>query len=245
MTTTAASYHYLECTPEYAFHDQRRSVFQDFYAEKLAAEPGIQGHVLDIGCGHGINPTLAKISHLIGTLDGIDPFPVVDPPRLLRQRWTCRLEEIPVSADTFDLAYSYNVIEHVSNEVTFLSKAIELLKPGGVYWSMSPNAWHPFSIAVRFLQATKLKDLYRRRLAPQSNDYPAFYRLCSSRRVLRAIQAAAIPASRIDFYYLPNVQWDTFFPPFFRLIPRLLDKAIVLRVRSSANVFMFRIEKAR
>lgn len=243
MELPAPNYHYMNCTSRYSYHDLRRSSFQEAYAEKLASEPGIRGNVLDIGCGHSINPTLSKISHLIGNLDGVDPFPVLDPPRLLRNRWTCCLEDIPVLPNTYDLAYSYNVVEHVSNEAAFLSKVIDILKPGGVYWSMSPNAWHPFSISVQILQATRLKDLYRRKLAPKGNDYPAFYRLCSSERVLRAVRTAFIPIASADFYYYPNVQWDTFFPPALKGIPRFLDKALLLHAPRNANIFMFRIEK--
>ena len=72
-------------------------------------------------------------------MDGVDPYPVVAPAAHLVHRWTCSLEDIPVGADTYDLAYSYNVVEHVENVESFLAKVIEIIKPGAVYWSMSPE----------------------------------------------------------------------------------------------------------
>ncbi len=154
------------------------------------------------------------------------------------------MEDIPVPADTYDMAYSYNVIEHVLNERSFLAKAVEILKPGAVYWSMSPNARHPFTWAVRALQGLKLKDIYRKSISPQANDYPAYYRLCSDTKVLRAIIDQNLPVSRIDFYYVPNVQWDSFFPSILRFLPHMIDRGIILRNPPMSNIFMFRIEKS-
>lgn len=244
MSLPIVNYHYLDYGRGYSYHDSRRAYFQELYAEMLAAEPGLSGRVLDIGCGHGANPTLVKIAHRICRLDGVDPFPVVAPHPLIAQRWACRLEDVPVEPNTYDMAYSYNVVEHVEDEASFLAKAVDILKPGGVYWSMSPNARHPFTAAVRLLQATGLKLYYRKVFAPQSNDYPAYYRLCSDTRVLGAIERQSLPVSKVDFYYLHNVQWDTFFPSGFRLLPRLLDRLVILRYPRAANIFMFRIEKS-
>jgi 2-polyprenyl-3-methyl-5-hydroxy-6-metoxy-1,4-benzoquinol methylase len=130
------NYHYVDCHRDFNHYDAKCSYFQDFYADNLAREPAVSGHILDIGCGHGMNPTIDKIAHLLGQVDGVDPFPVVKPHPLITNRWTCEMEDIPVPANTYDMAYSYNVVEHVLSEGPFLAKAIEVLKPGGVYWSM-------------------------------------------------------------------------------------------------------------
>lgn len=238
------NYHFIDCKYRFDHYDKRRSFFQDFYARCLAGEPRISGRLLDIGCGHGTNPTISKIEHLVGEVDGVDPFPAVAPHPLIGRRWTCAMEDLPVEPNTYDMAYSYNVVEHVLNEEAFLAKALEVLKPGGVYWSMSPNARHPFTMIVRLLQSLGLKYVYRRSIAPQANDYPAYYRLCNAKKVLRAIQKLDLPVARIDFYHLPNVQWDSFFPRRLRFLAHFIDRAIVLNVPSMSNIFMFRIEKS-
>lgn len=243
MSEITISYHYVDCNRKFEHYDANRSFFQEYYAARLAAEPGISCHVLDIGCGHGTNPTISKIAGILGEVDGVDPFPAVQPHPLIRKRWTCAMEEIPVPSNTYDLAYSYNVVEHVVDETSFLAKTIEVLKPGGVYWSMSPNARHPFTMIVRLMQALRIKYLYRRSIAPQANDYPAYYRLCNATKVLKAIERLDLPVSKIDFFLIPNVQWDTFFPHRLRFIAHLIDRVIVLHAPSMSNIFMFRVEK--
>lgn len=239
------NYHALDMNKDFTYHNTRRDHFQRLYADFLAGEPSLSGKVIDIGCGHGTNPTLERIRHLLGHVDGVDPFPVVQPHPLIRERWTCALEDLPAAASSYDMAYSYNVIEHVDNPNIFLRKAVELIKPNSCYWSLSPNTWHPFSIAVRLLQAVKLKNAYRNMIAPQSNNYPAHYKLCSAARVLRAIKEERLDVAKIDFYYTHCVQWDTFFPRSLRFVPHLIDSSLILRTHLLANIFMFRIQKGQ
>jgi hypothetical protein len=180
----------------------------------------------------------------LGAMDGVDPFPVVDPPRHLVNRWTCSLEEIPVGAETYDMAHSYNVVEHVENVDTFLAKLVEILKCGAVYWSMSPNSRHPFTWATRVAQWLGLKKIYVDKVNSRANGYPAYYRLSNDKAILASIERQNLPVSEIDFYYAPNVQWDTYFPPQLRSIAHILDKAIMLRAPKRSFIFMFRLRKA-
>lgn len=237
------NYHFLDCGPDFEYHDKRRSVFQDIYAEMLSRESSLKGKVLDVGCGHGHNPVISKLIHLIGELDGVDPFPVVEPHPNIKNRWTCRMEDIPVKPNTYDMAYSYNVVEHISDENAFLSKIMEILKPGGIYWSMSPNARHPFTWGVRLLQAMKLKDIYNNKVKTKGNNYPAYYRLCSDMKVLKGVKNQSLPVSKLDFFYIQNVQWDTFFPENLRFVPHIVDRFVILHKPRMSNIFMFRAQK--
>ena len=199
--------------------------------------------MLDIGCGHGENPVLNRLIGKIGILDGVDPFPAIKPHPFIRHRWTCDLQDVPVEPGTFDMAYSFNVVEHVVDEVSFLKRTIELIRPGGIYWSLSPNAGHPFTKVVRAMQALNIKDVYRKTVNPTANNYPALYRLCSTKKILSAIHQENLPIAKVDFFYLHNVQWDSYFPSRLRFLPNLLDKAMILRLPEMSNILMFRIEK--
>jgi SAM-dependent methyltransferase len=176
-------------------------------------------------------------------IDGVDPFPALEPPGHLANRWTCCLEDIPVAADTYDMAHSYNVAEHIERPDRFLSKIVEIIKPGASYWSMSPNSRHPFTWATRGVERLGLKRCYVRTVNGRANDYPAYYRLSNDRVILQAIARLALPIAEVDFYYAPNVQWDTYFPKPLRGIPHLIESAFLLRAPKRSFIFMFRLRK--
>jgi SAM-dependent methyltransferase len=243
MARFTVNYHFIEVERIWEDYDADRANFQRIYAGFLREEPGIVHRVLDVGCGHTINPTLSLLSGIIGQLDGVDPFPSIVPPAHLKNYWVCKLENLPVSDATYDMAYSYNVVEHVDNDEQFLLKAISLLKPGGVYWSMSPNAHHPFTWVTRFAQSAGLLRFYRRYINQRVNDYRAFYKLSNDKRVVRVLNSVADQIQQVDFYYVNNVNWDTYFPISMRWIAKLLDRAILLKFSKRGFIFMFRISK--
>ena len=181
MSDFIVNYHFLDTGKSFDYYNSKRFSYRDIYADFLISEPAIGGRVLDIGCGHGINPGLGKIIERVGSLDGVDPFPVIEPSPFLVNRWICRLEDIPTESNTYDMAYSYFVAEHVENIDSFLKKTIEVLKPGAAYWSITPNARHPFTWATRCVQIARLKSFYKRHIADLANEYPAYYRLSSER----------------------------------------------------------------
>jgi SAM-dependent methyltransferase len=243
VTSIEVNYHYLDVKSTFEYYDKDRSNFQRIYGIYLSSEAGVSGRVLDIGCGHGVNPSFHIFADRLGQLDGVDPFPAIEPPKHLSNRWNCVLEEIPVSASTYDMAYSYTVVEHVKDIGPFLKKAIEIIKPGAAYWSMSPNARHPFTWVTRIVQRLGLKNNYRKTVNPLANDYPAYYKLSNDAKILNAVNCMRLPVSRIDFYYIPNVHWDHYFPKRLRSIPHILDRIIILRKPKMSFIFMFRIQK--
>lgn len=62
------------------------------------------------------------------------------------------------------------------------------------------------------MQVLRIKNMYRRSVNPLANDYPALWRLCNTRRILNAIQTENLPVAKVDFYYLLNLQWGSYFP---------------------------------
>ncbi len=243
MADIIVNYHFLDVGQTFSYYNDRRSSFQNIYADLLSSEPLVGGRVLDIGCGHGVNPTLSKIIDKINELDGIDPFPVMEPPHHLVRRWTCNLEDIPVEENTYDMAFSYNVVEHVANINSFIRTAVCIIKPGSVYWSLSPNAHHPFTWVTRVVQFLGFKQMYAKRLKNSANSYPAYYKLSSDSNILHAIRDLELPVSEIDFYYIPNVQWDGYFPRRLKWIAHMLDKIFILNKEKRSFIFMFRLKK--
>ncbi|MCR9295233.1 MAG: class I SAM-dependent methyltransferase [bacterium] len=225
-----------------AYHDQNRSGFQHYFAERLSQENGIRGNVLDVGCGPSLHPRLQPLKNLWQSLDGLDPNEEeVEMHPDLRQRWAATLEEAPIPNNAYDLAYSFNVAEHVSNPAEFLAKVLSVLKPGGVYWALSNHTLHPFARIVRLIESFQLKRTYAANTSAKVNDYPAFYRCNSVRQILKNCPPAGV--RKIDFHFYPCMQWDTYFPKWLRPIPHLYDYTIGTRYARGMMIFMVRIEK--
>jgi hypothetical protein len=244
MNEIQVNYHFIDVNKGFEHHDKNRSTFPIIFGNYLRAEPGIGGRVLDIGCGHSVNQSFKVFADRLGRLDGVDPFPAIAHPEHLASRWSCSLEDLPVSSCTYDMAYSYMVAEHIENIGPFLNKAIEIIKPGAAYWSMSPNAGHPFTWVTRIVQRLGGTSVYRKHVNALANDYPAYYSLSNDAKILKAINDMRLPVSRVDFYYLPNVHWDHYFPKKLRSIAHFLDRAILLRKPKMSFILIFRIQRS-
>jgi SAM-dependent methyltransferase len=235
---------YFDCERSYDELSGLPSQFPAHFGGLIAGETGLRGRVIDIGCGHGENPAYPLFADRIGQLDGVDPFPAVEPAARLSHRWTCRLEDLAVEDGSYDLAYSYNVIEHVKEIDAFLAKAVAILRPGGCYWALAPNHGHPFALLTRMLQRSGLPGIYRRLSAHPINDYPAWYRLSRAANVIESIQRQALPVRRIEFCYFADVKWRKYFPASLHWLPRAIDRGWSLRKPERSFAFAFRIEKA-
>lgn len=179
---------------------QDRSGFQRFFSGQLLKEPGIHGRVLDIGCGGNLPSALSPIVSAVGQLDGVDPNrEVLSHPHLTR-RWHDRFEEADIPTATYDMAYAYNVVEHIEQPEPFFQKVRAILKPGGCFWALTPHAKHPFCKLARWVELAGGKRLAGRAIEGV-NDYSSYYRLNSAAQVLGVIQGY----STAKFYYLPSL----------------------------------------
>jgi len=124
------------------------------FAERIRTklEPGMQA--LDLGAGRGALPELdmrARGAHIAAT----DPDPVVlKNPQVDESRVLDPDGRIPWPDQTFDVIYSSFVWEHVQDPVAFLSEARRVLRPGGVYLSLTPNRHHYIALAARLTPHT-------------------------------------------------------------------------------------------
>ena len=228
--------------------DRDRGGFQTEFVRLVGACPQAGGRVLDIGCGPEVPAPLRSLARQLGSLDGVDPDPGVAVHPLLQQRWNCAFESAPIGAGTYDLAYAYNVLEHIASPQPFFRKVCEVLKPGGVFWALTPNRSHPFALLSRSIELVGLKGLARQRLGSSGdgkmrvNDYPAYYRCNNPRRVLRAIHGLGF--SRATFYFHPSLQWDTYFPGALRWAPHTYDFLLGTRLAPLMQIFIVRLDKA-
>ena len=227
--------------------DKDRRSFQRGFVQLLLEALQFRRHVLDIGCGSELPAALKPITGRYGSLDGVDPSPAVARHPLLERRWNAPFESSDVPAEAYDLVYAYNVLEHIADPAPFFRKVHSVLKPGGVFFGLTPNGWHPFALLSRLIEIIGLKSYARQKIgrdetgAMAVNDYPAYYRCNTPLTLSRAVRS--LNFRQATYYYFPCLQWDTYFPKRLRWTPRLYDFCIGARLRPFMQIFIVRLEK--
>lgn len=119
----------------YLPNDHARQVSSRYYIEGLMGGPEKPQKVLDLGCGRGDSVDLFRRFHPDVDWTGVD---IGDSQEALqRQRADAHFvtydgRTIPFPADTFDLVYSSQVLEHVREPAQHLTEIRRVLRPGGV-----------------------------------------------------------------------------------------------------------------
>ncbi|MBI1908258.1 class I SAM-dependent methyltransferase [Candidatus Uhrbacteria bacterium] len=145
------------------------------------------GAVLDIGCGRG-NFVLDELAGHFIALVGIDADPHATQGNISVGRivYGDIQERLPFHAAAFDAVVSLWVMEHVSKPEQLWREVARILKPGGAFALVTPNArslivrmrsWLPDRLATRIVRA-----LYGRE---DKDTFPVFYRANTTRAIRR------------------------------------------------------------
>lgn len=201
-----------------------------WWGQMLLAEPKLRGRVLDIGCGGGLYPPVADVLAHCRQLDGVDPSNAVLNHPSLSERYHATLEAALIPASSYDVAYAMYVLEHITDARPFFAKVRALLKPGGVFWALTPNGTHPFCLATRAVQVLGAKRAIAER-KDTVNAYPAHYRANTTRAIIRAIEGLDFESA--SFYYVPSLNWRHYFPRGTRWMPAGYDWLLGTRWRYS------------
>jgi SAM-dependent methyltransferase len=145
-----------------------RHVFAYEFA-KTTIKPG--SSVIEVGCGEGYGTSLlAQAASTITGLD-VDEETVAHASRKYGSD-TVRFRSydgrtLPFAEGSFDAAVSFQVIEHVRDDASFVDELHKVLKPGGILILTTPNRtyrmrpgrkpWNPFH--VREYDASELESL--------------------------------------------------------------------------------------
>jgi len=129
------------------------------------AKPYIKGKVLEPGCGEGRGiAILSPLAEAYLALDKIST--VIDRLKVKYENVVFRKAVFPpfqgLEDNSFDTVISFQVIEHIDDDVNFLREIHRVLKPGGqailttpnIKMSLSRNPWH-----VREYTSEELKKL--------------------------------------------------------------------------------------
>lgn len=125
--------------------------------------------VLEVGCGDGYGSDLlsesARIIHAIDKSEDVIRYAKKRYPSKKIQFHAMQIPPIAFSDDTFDLAFAFQLIEHLDHPEAFLEEVHRTMKPGAQllittpnrHFSLAPNPYH-----VKEYSAGELRDLLSR-----------------------------------------------------------------------------------
>jgi 2-polyprenyl-3-methyl-5-hydroxy-6-metoxy-1,4-benzoquinol methylase len=128
-------------------------IHQRLFKAYVVAEDYIQGDVLEVGCGEGRGVgTLIKKAKTFTAVDKIEPV-IQDLKNRFPEGKFIAMNIPPLGGladNSFDCIVSFQVIEHIKDDVLFLKEIHRVLKPGGIAllttpnirMSLSRNPWH-------------------------------------------------------------------------------------------------------
>ncbi len=162
------------------------------YQQRVAAALSKGNCVLDLGCGRGgIVERLADSGAWLGVDPDIQSLQQHRSATLARG--CAQSESLPFAAQTFDMIVASWVLEHLDHPRATFGEIGRLLRPGGSFFFLTPNARHPLSrlnaIIARMqpLHQQFISTLYERSPA---DTFPVTYRA----NTIRSIEYMAIGA---------------------------------------------------
>lgn len=173
-------------------HPGWRPATEVFAAAVRAALPP-DGRWLDLGCGRG--GLVEQLPHPAARTFGIDPDWVSLQEHRLQAlaRAVAFSDDLPFGKDTFDVVTAAWLLEHLSAPARTFAAVGRILRPGGVFIFITPNARHPLGWANRLagrlggLQGRLVAALYDR---AEGDTFPTTYR-ANTPTTLRVLAATA------------------------------------------------------
>jgi SAM-dependent methyltransferase len=165
------------------------SLFREFLLDMLKPTH----YCLDYGAGRG-NVQQMNFKGQVAFVAGVDPDPAVLNNPFVNEAKLLNTtnNSIPYPANTFDLVFSDNVMEHIQEPNVVLNEIRKVLKPGGVFVSKTPNSMHYMPVTAR-LTPTCFHRFYNGLRGRSPNDtFPTVYQFNSLRAVTRQAREAGL-----------------------------------------------------
>jgi SAM-dependent methyltransferase len=175
-----------------------RGTYLKEYGAEL--ERSLGGCRVHIGCGDGT--TLARYANVPAATIALD----LSHDSLLRNLGARRVvgdaTRLPFADASIDLVHCEHVLEHLPNPTALMAEVSRVLKPGGRFVFVTPNAWSYVAIAARAVPLHlrhKLIECLRGQSSPADN-HPTFYRANSARTLRRLTSGGGLEIVRLDGY---------------------------------------------
>jgi ubiquinone/menaquinone biosynthesis C-methylase UbiE len=152
-----------------------------------------QARVLDLGCGRG--GVMELLADHVALPVGVDP----DPASLVeyREPTVCRAaalaDALPFPEASFDLVLCSWVIEHLAYPEAAFSEVARVLRPGGHFVFLTPNALNYVVLINRLIPAWVQRHLVPRVYArAEADTFPVVYRANTQRKLDALLRQAGL-----------------------------------------------------
>jgi len=155
--------------------------------------------VLDLGAGSGWNPKYdTRLKGRCRQVVGLDVDPrMKDNPRL-DHAVLGDITAVPLADQTFDVAFSMMVLEHLPEPARCAAEVYRILKPGGYFLVITPNICHYVSLAGRLTPHWFHRWYSRRMWSAQREAFPTYYRLNTVRSFPRPFEAVGFETVSVE-----------------------------------------------
>jgi len=122
--------------------------------------------------------------------------------------------EIPVPDNSSDIVASRYVLEHLRGVDHFAREAFRVLKPGGVFITLFPNKYAPFSIINRLLPVSVARWVAYalKEQAAEFGIFPAYYEHCSPGDFRQLLESQGFTSVDVRVAYSQSSYFNFFLP---------------------------------
>ena len=169
-------------------------------------------NILDLGCGRG---GVVERLGATGKWIGIDPdwFSLKWHRRPVLLRSCADARRLPIARHSFDIVISSWVMEHLSEPGLVFSEIVRVLRPGGHFFFLTPNAKHPIPRLSRKLannlvaQRALVQRLYNR---VPVDTFSVQYRANTWERIDKLAVQAGLQLVEVELVEDPSyLAWNT------------------------------------
>lgn len=197
----------------------------EVYADLVRHNLHPHSRVLDLGCGRG--GLVEQLDHPLSLIAGVDPDHLsLREHRLSLPRVQAISHHLPFTAHSFDLIFASWLLEHLRRPQDDLAEIARVLRRGGAFIFITPNARHPLATLNRLLgrlgalQARLVQRLYAR---AEGDTFPTTYRANDQSTLSHLATAAGLHLETLSA--IPDPTYLAFTPTLFRAA-QWLDKRL-------------------
>ena len=200
--------------PIFKCHDSTRPTFKKSVEAYLALKSKNEEKFKLLEVGSVDRPFLQKSDSF--EYHGLDIEQICDAEHIYDKFFVQSIED--KLDEKYDIIISRMVLEHVPNNTKAWKEMFDGLKMNGLTVHIFPGSKHPFSIATQ-LVGNRIQRILIKYLRPNAKHtgYPAYYNLCSPRKLRKELHNIGFKDIHIRYAYSANDYFKFFFPAFLAI----------------------------